>query len=172
MSTKKTAVKKNVVKKPVAKKPVAKKAASAKKSAVKKPVAKKPAVKKPAAKPPSAKAKPVTAEPTVKRVPPRIIRKVPAAAMKPLEEDFEPIDTEKAVAFAASIAAEMKRSAAQSAKADELENQAVRLSRRPTTRAQGKETVQFSASDLRDFRRRQREQIIAADAELQKELGK
>ena len=147
MSTKKTAAKKNVTKKPAAKKPVAKMAALAKK-----PAAKKPAAKKPAAKAPPAKAE--SAEPAVKRVPPRIIRKVPASAMKPQEEDFEPIDTEKAVAFAASIAAEMKRSAAQSAKADELENQAVRLSRRPTTRAQGKETVQFSAVDLRDFRRR------------------
>ena len=124
------------------------------KKPVKKPTAKKPVAKKPVAKKPVAK-KPVkqaTAEKKpVKRVPPRIVKK-PALPAKPQEEEYTPIDTAKAVAFAMSIAAEMKRSAAQ---ADERRaTEEIRLSRRPTTRAQGKSTVKFPASDLKDFRKR------------------
>ena len=165
MSTKKTAAKKAPAKKPAAKKAPAKKPAAAKKTAAKKAPAKKAAVakkapakkapaKKPAAKPQAA-AKPAEEEPAaVRRIPPRIVRKVPAAAVKPAEEPFEPVDTEQAVAFAMSIAAEMKRSAAQAAQAAEDEASAIRLARRPTSRVQGKETAQFSDADLKDFRRR------------------
>ena len=135
--------KKKVQKKPirkVAKKP-AKKVA---KKAVKKSSGKK-AVKKPAKK---ANKKPV--KKVVKRVPPRIVKKVTVVA-KP-EEEYKPIDQAKAVAFAMSIAMEMKKSAA---KAEQVRaEQEIRLSRRPTTRSQGKSTVKFPASDLKEFRRR------------------
>ena len=115
------------------------------KKPVKKPVAKKPAAKKPVAKKPAAEKK------VIKRVPPRIVKK-PAPVAKPPEEEYTPIDTAKAVAFAMSIAEEMKRSAA---KADERRaTEEIRLSRRPTTRTQGKSTVKFPANDLKDFRKR------------------
>ena len=117
----------------------------AKKPAAKKPVAKKPVAKKPVAKKPAAEKK------VIKRVPPRIVKK-PAPVAKPPEEEYTPIDTAKAVAFAMSIAEEMKRSAA---KADERRaTEEIRLSRRPTTRTQGKSTVKFPANDLKDFRKR------------------
>ena len=72
-------------------------------SAAKKPAAKKPAAKKPATKKPEAK-KPEANKPAVKRVPPRITRKVPASVLSQADETFTPIDTDKAVAFAMSIA--------------------------------------------------------------------
>ena len=136
-------VKKKVQKKPdrkVAKKPVKK----ITKKAVKKTVGNsaKKANKKPVRK---------TEKRAVKRVPPRIVKKVTVAA-KPQEEEYKPIDQEKAVAFAMSIAMEMKKSAA---KADQVRaEQEIRLSRRPTTRSQGKSTVKFPASDLKEFKRR------------------
>lgn len=91
------------------------------------------------------------AKKAIKRVPPRIVKRV-VAPPKPVEEEYTPIDTEKAVAFAMSIAMEMKRSAAQAEQ--QREESEIRLSRRPTTRAQGKETVKFPANDLKDFRKR------------------
>ena len=124
-------------KKPVAKakakKPVAKAKAKAKKSVAK-------------AKKPAAKAKKV-----IHRVPPRIVKR-PPAVMPPIYEEYKPIDTAKAVAFAMSIAMEMKKSA----KKEELKrtDDEIRLTRRPTTRAQGKSTVKFPASDLKEFKKR------------------
>ena len=124
-----------------------------KKKPVKKSVAKKPikmTVKKSAKTPAKKPAKAVETK-VVKRVPPRIVKKVSLVA-KPVEEEFQPIDTAKAVAFAMSIAMEMKKSAA---KADQQRTEGeIRLSRRPTTRAQGRSTVKFPASDLKDFRKR------------------
>ena len=137
--TKKKVLKKKPVKKAVkkaAKKPVKK---TARKS-VKKPVRK--AAKKPAKR---------AAKKIIKRVPPRIVKRVQAVA-RPETEEFKPIDTAKAVAFAMSIAMEMKKSAA---KADQKRAAGeIRLTRRPTSRAQGKSTVKFPASDLREFRKR------------------
>ena len=118
------------------------------KKKVVKPAAKKPSAKKPAAKKPAAKTE-AAAKKVIKRVPPRIIKKV---APKPVEEEYKPVDTAKAVAFAMSIAMEMKKSAAQ-ADMRRVEDE-IRLSRRPTTRTQGKSTVKFPASDLKDFRNR------------------
>ena len=118
------------------------------KKKVVKPAAKKPSAKKPAAKKPAVKTE-AAAKKVIKRVPPRIIKKV---APKPVEEEYKPVDTAKAVAFAMSIAMEMKKSAAQ-ADMRRVEDQ-IRLSRRPTTRTQGKSTVKFPASDLKDFRNR------------------
>lgn len=64
----------------------------------------------------------------------------------------EPIDTTKAVAFAMSIAQEMKRNARQaSEKPNETE---IRLSRRPTTREKGQNTIKFPDEDLQEFRKR------------------
>jgi len=88
----------------------------------------------------------------VKRVPPRVVKKVAASAQKPVELASTLVDTEKAVAFAMSIAAEMKKSAAENERTSNREE--IRLSRRPTTRAQGKNTVMFPAGDLDDFRKR------------------
>jgi RNA polymerase-binding transcription factor DksA len=127
------------------------------KKAVKKPAAKKPAPKTDAkkaapAKKPAAKvqeAPSVKAE--VKRVPPRIVRKAPVIAKAP-PKPVVLTDTSKAVAFAMSIAQEMKRSA-RNEDQTRRENE-IRLSRRPTTRAQGKNTVKFPAADLKDFRKR------------------
>ena len=131
-------IKKNVTKKPV-------------KKAVKKPAAK--PIKKAAEKPARKVAKKPVGESdkkVVKRVPPRIVKKAQIAVKQ--EEEYTPIDTAKAVAFAMSIAMEKKKSAA---KSDVLgTSQEIRLSRRPTTRAQGKSTVQFPPNDLKDFRKR------------------
>ena len=164
---------KKPAKKPVSKKLTAKPAK--KKAAAKKP-AKKPAAKKPASKPAKAKAskpapKPAakaskTSKPAakaaakaekkeIKRVPPRIVRR-PSPNARPPEGEYIPIDTAKAVAFAMSIAQEMKRSAAvEEAQRIEAEKDgSIRLTRRPTTRAQGKSTAKFPAADLKEFRKR------------------
>ena len=87
----------------------------------------------------------------IKRVPPRITRR-PGAPVKAAFEDYVPIDTAKAVAFGASIAEEMKRSAAKAGQ--EQSDDGIRLSRRPTTRAKGEDTAKFPASDLKEFRKR------------------
>ena len=118
------------------------------KKAVKKPAKK--AVKKPAQK--SVK-KPVkkVAKKVIKRVPPRIVKRV-QTVVRPETEEFKPIDTAKAVEFAMSIAMEMKKSAAK-AEQKRAEGE-IRLTRRPTTRAQGKTTVKFPANDLKEFRKR------------------
>ena len=110
--------------------------------------------KKTAAKAPSA-AKKTTAskksEP-IKRVPPRIVRKASPAAKPSSGDEYVPVDTAKMVAFAMSIAEEKKRDVA---KEDMLRGMdAIKLSRRPVTRSQGKHTEKFPASDLKDFRRR------------------
>ena len=95
----------------------------------------------------------------INRVPPRIIKKA-APPPKPVEEEYTPIDTAKAVAFAMSIAAEMKRSAAQAE--ERRVNSEIHLSRRPTTRTQGKSTVKFPVNDLKDFRKRLMEARVKA----------
>ena len=144
------------VKKPAAAKAAAKKPA-AKKPAAKKSVAAKPAPKSQVAKKQVAAPAPkvVEVKKEIKRVPPRIIRR-PSPNAHPPEEEYVPIDTAKAVAFAMSIAQEMKRSAAaEEAKRIEAEKgDFIRLTRRPTTRAQGKSTAKFSAADLKEFRKR------------------
>ena len=115
------------------------KKSGAKKLAGPEPVAKRPAEKK------------VEVKKEIKRVPPRIVRK-PPPPVAAVADDYQPVDTAKAVAFAMSIAEAMKRSAAQ---ADERKGeQDIKLSRRPTTRAQGKVTEKFPEADLREFRKR------------------
>jgi len=89
---------------------------------------------------------------SVRRVPPRIARKVTELAQKTAEEACQPVDTAKAVAFAMSIATEMKRSAA--AAEQSKDSGGIRLPRRPTTRLQGKNTATFPENDLKVFRKR------------------
>lgn len=140
-SVKKSAVKKPVVKKLTAKKPAAKKP-TAKKPVAKKPTAKKSEAGKPVSKKPAAK--PITV-----RVPPRIVSK--AKVVRP-PETVSAETSGQAVAFAASIAEAMKLCAAKEAKQrDEGE---IRLSQRPTSRQQGKNSVKFPAPDLKNFRQR------------------
>jgi DnaK suppressor protein len=108
-------------------------------------------VKKTAVKKESVKAAAPVEKKEIKRVPPRIIRKPPAiakAAPAPLPE----IDTAKAVAFAMSIAEEMKRAAA--AVDQSRAEREIRLSRRPTTRMQGESTATFPEKDIKEFRKR------------------
>ncbi len=119
------------------------KSTSKKSTPVKKAVADKPA---PINEAPAKK-------PAPNRVPPRIIRKPPIIA-KPVPPPMPEIDTAKAVAFAMSIAEEMKRAAAAEAAEKSGEAVAIKLSKRPTTREKGQETEKFPESDLKDFRRR------------------
>ena len=147
----KSAVKKPTAKKAVAKKPLAKKLAVKKTAVAKKPVA----AKKPAAvkKPVVEKKPPVVEEKKeIKRVPPRIIRK-PIVIAKQIPPEIPEIDTAKAVAFAMSIAEEMKRAAAAASSSADKDS-GIKLSRRPTTREKGQDTVQFPPNDLKDFRKR------------------
>ncbi len=82
---------------------------------------------------------------------------------KPIDYNAEVgIDSAKALAFVMSIAKERKASAKK--EEDRVDDNGIRLSRRPTTRAQGKSTNKFSATDLKDFRKR----LMAARAEALK----
>ena len=89
---------------------------------------------------------------SAKRVPPRIVRKQVVPAKPEAVEERTEVDTAKAIAFAMSIAQEMKRSARKEEQKREADE--IRLTRRPTTRAQGKSTVKFPAADLREFKKR------------------
>ena len=125
------------------------------KNAVKKPAEKKPEAKKSAAKKPVAKKAPVAQNPACPtpapgKVPPPVVENPVVAEPSPASP--EPTDSAKAVAFAMSIAQEMKASAA--AESQRAEEDGIRLSRRPTTRTQGRTSAKFPASDLKEFRRR------------------
>ena len=157
MATKKSAPQKKpakakpTVKKSAAPAPKAQKPAPKADKKTSKPVAaKKPAAKKPAANV-AAKTPEASAKKVPNRIPPRIVRRVPV--VKPPPQPQQPaMDPAEAVAFAASIAHEMKRSAKRDDGAQD--DVTIRLSRRPTTRAQGTATDKFPEADLRDFRRR------------------
>jgi DnaK suppressor protein len=97
----------------------------------------------------------------VVRVPPKVSRKP-----QPEEKPAVKVGSESAVAFAMSIVEEKKRAArAEQTLRSESE---IRLTRRPTTRTQGTDSVKFSPTDLAEFRRRlldARETVMAgADA--------
>ena len=79
-------------------------------------------------------------------------RKAPEANPPLTEEEIAAKKAAEARAFAMSIAQEMKRSAKEES-TKETDN-GIRLSRRPTTRTQGKTTDKFPASDLKEFRKR------------------
>ena len=102
---------------------------------------------KPVKEPVKAPEKPVK-EP-IKRTSIKITRRPPIVAKAP-PKVIEPIDTAKAVAFAMSIAQEMKRNAREAAeKRDEAQ---IKLADRPTSRTSGKHSEQFPEKDLREFR--------------------
>ena len=87
-----------------------------------------------------------------KRVSASAGRKATAAKATLTEEELAAKKAAEARAFAMSIAQEMKRSAKEDS-TKETDN-GIRLSRRPTTRTQGKTTDKFPASDLKEFRKR------------------
>lgn len=68
------------------------------------------------------------------------------------QQEYEPVDTAKAVAFAMSIAEEMKRSAQQ--KDIDSRQEEIKLSRRPTSRTQKGVSEKFPAADLKEFKKR------------------
>ena len=84
----------------------------------------------------------------IKRVPPRIMKK--PTVSKPQQKEFDPEANAKAVSLAAQIAMRLKQNAIK----ENAQTEEIHLSRRPTTRAQGKNTEQFPEADLKDFRRR------------------
>ena len=166
MSTKKKSATKPAAKKPAVKKPAVKKPApkpapkpAAKKPAVKKPVpkaaakpaAKKPAPAKPAAKKPAA-AKPVSDKKESAHKPITVIKKT---ARPPLKKPEEPTAFEnQSRDFAFSFAEMMKKQHRESEEQKKAETTVIKLSRRPTTRTKGKNTQQFPAADLAEFRKR------------------
>lgn len=151
--------KKKVLKRKPSKRPSKKPIKKPSKKLAKKTVGKK-LVEKPSKKlvKKSAKIKKPAKKP-IKRVPPRIVRKPSPNELNPAEE-FVPIDTAKAVAFGMSIVAQMKKAAAKDEQRRAVE--AIKLSRRPTTRSQGKSTAKFPAADLREFKKRLTEARIRA----------
>jgi len=155
MSTKKTTQKKVSAKKSApAKKPApaAKKPAPAKKTVpVKKPAAsaKKPT---PAKKPVASTKKPTEAK---KLVAPA--KKPVPAVVKPSDPQTAPVVEDAAAAsrdFAYSIAEMMKQANRQQEAENAAAVKSVHLSRRPTSRAKGKETMKFPESDLAEFKKR------------------
>lgn len=90
----------------------------------------------------------------VNRVAPRIVKKPVVSTVKS-EEDFVPIDTAKAVAFGMDLVRQLKAEKAAAEQKDaKADASSVRLTRRPTTRAQGKTTEKFPEADLKEFRKR------------------
>ena len=146
--TKKTAAK------PVAKKVAAKKStAKAKPVAKKKPAAKKaPASAKPAAKKPTPATQPSSAKKEPAHKPITVVKKT---VRPPLKKPEEPTAFEnQSRDFAFSFAEMMKRQHRESEEQKKAETAAIKLSRRPTTRTKGKNTQQFPAADLAEFRKR------------------
>ena len=170
MSTKS---KKPVAKKPAAKKPVAKKPV-AKKPAAKKPVAKKPAAKpaakKPAAKPAAKKpaAKPVAKKPAAKpvekqqakekkeivRKPITVVKKVPRPPLRKAEVPVVFENQSQSVAFTFAEMMKKRQRELDTSRQEATEANAVKLSRRPTSRTRGENSQQFPSADLADFRKR------------------
>ncbi len=169
MSTKskKPAAKKPAAKKPVAKKPAAKPAA--KKPAAKKPVAK-PAAKKPATKPVAKKAaakpvakkaesKPVEKPPVkekreIVRKPITVVKKVPRPPLRKAEAAVVFENQSQNVAFTFAEMMKKRQRELDASRKEATDANAVKLSRRPTSRMRGDTSQQFPASDLADFRKR------------------
>jgi RNA polymerase-binding protein DksA len=79
----------------------------------------------------------------------KMVVKQPAAAVE--EELFENDSKDFAFAFAASMMQE--QSAAEEKKSQEVASNTVKLTKRPTSRSRGEETLKFSDSDLAQFRK-------------------
>ena len=179
--SKKTVAKKVAAKKPAAKKPVAKKPSAnpaAKKPAAKKPAAKKPAAKTPAAKPaakkPAAKkpaAKPVAKKPVAKpvakkpaapakekkeivRKPITVVKKVPRPPLRKAEVPVVFENQSQAVAFSFAEMMKKRQRELDASRKETSDANAVKLTRRPTSRTRGETSQQFPAADLADFRKR------------------
>ncbi len=167
-AAKKPAAKKAVAKKPAAKKPVAKKPA-AKKLAAKAPVAKKPAAKAPVAKKPAAKvaaakktaakapAKPSASSKEKKEIvrkPITVVKKVPRPPLRKAEVPVVFENQSQAVAFSFAEMMKKRQKALDASRKEVTDANAVKLSRRPTSRTRGESSQQFPASDLADFRKR------------------
>ena len=174
MSTKskKPAAKKPVVKKPTAKKPAVKKPTAKKPTAklpAKKPAAK-PAVKKPVAKPVAKKAaaKPVAKKPdskTVEKAPVKekkdivrkpitVVKKVPRPPLRKAEVAVVFENQSQDVAFTFAEMMKKRQRELDASRQEASDANAVKLSRRPTSRTRGDTSQQFPASDLADFRKR------------------
>ena len=140
--------------KPAAKKAVAKPAAKKPSAAKAPPKASAPAKAKPAAK--KAPAKPSSSQASSKKdashKPITVVKKV---TRPPLKKPDEPTAFEnQSRDFAFSFAEMMKKQNRESEEQKKFETSVIKLSRRPTTRAKGKTTQQFPASDLAEFRKR------------------
>ena len=138
-------------KKPVAKKPAPdKKAAPAKKAA---PVKKAASSKEPAPLTKVAGRKLSPAPKKVKKAPPKMKKMVikPPAPVPMQEELFENDSKDFAFAFAESM--KQEQIAAEAKKAAMVEPNTVKLAKRPTSRAKGRETLRFSDADLAQFRK-------------------
>ena len=104
---------------------------------------KKSAAKKPAAE--SSKKKEKKSPPKMKKM----VVKQPAASVE--EELFENDSKDFAFAFAASMMQE--QSAADEKKTLEAASSAIKLTKRPTSRSRGEDTLKFSDADLSQFRK-------------------
>ena len=160
VASRKAAPAKKVSKKaePAKKKPSAKVAPAKKSTAkvvpAKKPVAKVVPVKKPAAKvalakKPVAKVVPVK-KPVAKKVLPT---KKPEPVKKAVSQRTN-IEVSDSCSFAYSIAEMMKRENRRKEEEAAAAGNAIRLSRRPTSRSKGKDTLKFPAADLAEFKKR------------------
>ncbi len=150
-------------KKPAAKKPVEKKSPAKKPVAAKKPAAKKPAPAKAKPAPKKAPAKPATKKPAPapqpsaekKEASHKPITVVKKTTRPPLKKPEEPTAFEnQSRDFAFSFAEMMKKQHRDSEEQKKAEETTIKLSRRPTTRTKGKNTQQFPAADLAEFRKR------------------
>lgn len=87
-----------------------------------------------------------------KKSPPKMKKMVVKQAAPVVEEElFQNDSKDFAFAFAASMMQE--QIAAEESKAKEAAPKTIKLSKRPTTRARGEETLRFSDSDLAQFRK-------------------
>lgn len=102
---------------------------------------------------------------SVKIISKAAIKKAAIEAGKAAEEvEFVPVDTEKATSFGSSIAEMMKRKARLQAEAEEANQPTIKLSKRPTSRDKNSKTEQFSATDLKEFKKKllaEREKILS-----------
>ncbi len=174
--------------KPAAKKVTAKKAAPAKKAEVKKPSSKAVATKKAPAK---AVAKKVEKKVSAKVVEQKKITKKKAVldpeakkalmarkaitfvTKKPQIKPAQPKDQieheNRSKNLAYSFAEEMKRRHREQDEADASSSLSIRLSRRPTTRARGENTLKFSDAYLNEFKKRLillRQEVLGQSATL------
>ena len=132
-------------------KPVSDAKKSTKKPAAKKAPAKKPVSKKPAAVPAAEK----KARKDVARKPITVVSKKPSKTPPKKPEavpTFENHSQDLAFAFAESMKKRQRED--DSRMAQERNATDMKLSRRPTSRSKGQNTMQFSEADLDEFRRR------------------